>query len=66
MGFEMGVGYLIYRDILIAIDLFSTKQESMNRGEVRVLDSNKPLAPQIYEAISGNKWDSFLENLKVK
>lgn len=57
------LGYLIYGDICIAVDLFSRKKGAMRPGEVRVLDVNKPLKQQLYEALSGSKWDEVIDKI---
>jgi len=59
----MVVAYLVYRDVLIAVDIFSVKKEALKPGETRILDSNQPLKPQVYEALSGNKWNSTIDKI---
>ena len=59
------IARLIYRGITIAVDVFSQKKAALKPNETRVLDNNKPLKPQLYEALSGNKWDKFLEDLEI-
>ena len=58
----MGTGYLIYGDVIIAVDCFSNKTGALKAGETRHLDLNLPLRQQIYEALSGSKWDSEFFN----
>jgi len=55
------IGRLVYGNILIAVDVFSNKKGALKPNETRVIDGGKPLMPQIYEALSGSKWDSFME-----
>jgi len=57
------IGYLVYNGIFICIDVFSNKTGSLKAGELRILDNNKPLKQQIYESLSGNKWDETMEKL---
>lgn len=57
------IARLIYRGITIAVDVFSQKKAALKPNETRVLDDDKPLKPQIYEALSGNKWDKFMQQL---
>ena len=57
------IGYLIYGNVVIAVDLFSQKSSAMKDGEIRVLDNIKSLQKQIYEALSGNEWDNVIEKI---
>ena len=57
------IGYVVYKGVLIAVDLFSTKKTAIKPGEVLALDDNKPLDKQLYEAISGNIWDEGVDRL---
>ena len=60
------VGYFVSGDIIIAVDLFSQKEGSMKEGEIRELRNDIPINQQIYEALSGNKWDEAMERLFKK
>lgn len=53
----MGTGYLIYGNVIIAVDCFSNKTGALKAGETRHLDLDLPVGQQIYEALSGSKWD---------
>ena len=57
------ITYFIYRDIMIAVDAFSSKKTAVKPGSVTVLDSSKDLKKQLYEALSGNKWDEVIERI---
>ena len=59
----MAIGYLIYGDVLIVVDLFSVHHNAMKPGEVRVLSPWGSMKKQIYEALSGRPWDEVIERI---
>jgi len=59
----MGIGYLIYNGVLIAVDCFSAHHNAMKAGEVRELSPDISLKAQIYYALSGRLWDGFIERI---
>jgi len=60
------LGYFVSGNVKIVVDLFSQKEGSMKEGEVRELRNDIPVQHQIYEALSGNKWDESMEKLSKK
>ena len=57
------ITYFIYRGILIAVDAFSMKKTAVQPGSVTILDPGKDVKKQLYEALSGNKWDEVVERI---
>lgn len=57
------LGYFIYRDVVIAVDLFSQHHNAMKPGEVRVLKEGN-VKEQIFEALSGKPWDEAMDRLE--
>ena len=60
---SMGRGYLVIGNILVTVDVFSERKDSLRPGEIRILDPTKDLKKQIYEALSGKEWDESMDKL---